>query len=380
MRAVENDVDELDYETFEEATLMNVNLDDGDDPSSGIDDAQSALKKKKKSNAPKVGITVDPRPESERGAWYISLPAAHDSPEWRNVEVVNTADVAPGVRVITLKAETSRQMVARERTYNAVGQIAKVKIDGGDEVLVRPCSPPFEQGLKQREALFRLRHDVFAHQEKSEPDPDVSAPCNLELYVEQYKAPEVYALGDDAGALVEIGPFQGGGLNLKDRAAAVFLFPTVLIFASGDGIATAKALVESEMQAQPAQPLALRMRQQVHLFYKTDGAKQETEDGSLPESGGTKPHFEKSFSTWGQKCNVQVHHEKNVSLVDMFEDGDFAYHPATTVAIVLSESEEEEEELVTHLLGDGELSDEAVLSLRRSEQIPVREVSASKQV
>ena len=67
-----DDVDELDYETFEEATLMNVNLDDGDDPSSGLDDAQSALKKKKKSNAPKVGITVDPRPESERGAWYIS--------------------------------------------------------------------------------------------------------------------------------------------------------------------------------------------------------------------------------------------------------------------------------------------------------------------
>ena len=59
-----DDVDELDYETFEEATLMNVNLDDGDDPSSGLDDAQSALKKKKKPACVKYNLFKKQRHES----------------------------------------------------------------------------------------------------------------------------------------------------------------------------------------------------------------------------------------------------------------------------------------------------------------------------
>ena len=102
---------------------------------------------------------------------------------------------------------------------------------------------------------------------------------------------------------------------------------------------------------------------------------------SVPEVG-TAPHFEDRFGCWASKCHVQVHHEKNASLVDMFEDGDFAYVPTTTVAIVLAESEAEEDELVAHLLdaSGGELAEEAVLSLRRSQQAPMGELRPTKQV
>merc|ERR1712137_1021663 len=83
----------------------------------------------------------------------------------------------------------------------------------------------------------------------------IFASAHLQLYVEQYKNPDLYALADNPSAVVELGPFVDGGLDL----------------------------IETELQEAPPQPMSLALRQQVHLFYKTDGGKSESDDGTVPE-------------------------------------------------------------------------------------------------
>lgn len=57
---------------------------------------------------------------------------------------------------------------------------------------------------------------------------------------------------------------QGTGMDLR-ALQSIYMYPTLVIFASGKGIATAKALVEA---VSDANGLDLPFRQSVRLYYR----------------------------------------------------------------------------------------------------------------
>ena len=68
----------------------------------------------------------------------------------------------------------------------------------------------------------------------------------------------------ETGDKVEVGPFDPYGLDLRP---ILFLirFPTILFFASGKGIAVAKAIIETKDA--DVGSLSLSMRDDIRLFY-----------------------------------------------------------------------------------------------------------------
>ena len=58
---------------------------------------------------------------------------------------------------------------------------------------------------------------------------------------------------------------QGGGLQLRGPISGVFLFPTLVIFCEGAGIAAAKALIEAGTE--PC-GLGLKRRTDVRMYYR----------------------------------------------------------------------------------------------------------------
>ena len=60
-------------------------------------------------------------------------------------------------------------------------------------------------------------------------------------------------------------PLQGAGMDLRGPLVAMYQFPTIVIFCEGAGIATAKALLETQP---PEGGLNFPYREDVRMYYR----------------------------------------------------------------------------------------------------------------
>ena len=70
-----------------------------------------------------------------------------------------------------------------------------------------------------------------------------------------------YTCGSDAC----VGSLQGAGMDLRAPIAAMYQFPTIVIFCEGQGIATAKALLETQASEGG---LNFPYREDVRMYYR----------------------------------------------------------------------------------------------------------------
>ena len=255
------------------------------------------------------------------------------------------------------------------------------------ERLLTICSAPFPTGMgavdsaeaveavdkAQRAVLYKLRNDQSANHVKVEEELS-SVRATVQLWLGAKEAPEVAAL--TPGEALQTGYFSGGGLNIKPflgvfrvrltlRKAAQYTrvscadgcvlfsaqFPVLLLFVKGQGIATAKALVECAAGT----GLALPCREDVRLYY---GA---AVDAELA--------FREQWPEWEARSGVKVRPAVLTpgaasvgvkgTVRDAFDADDVMYDPALTAAIVLGDEEFETE--VLELLEDAGVAKENIL-------------------
>lgn len=196
----------------------------------------------------------------DRHKWYEAKFAADDQPDWQPATFVSSRDLEqPGVRAVTLNIEISRELVPLRNAYKHVGQYASVRMNGGKEFLVPPMTPPFTPADIQQ-SLLKVRGDLAADEMKIETE-EISERAEITLFVSRESAPELYDANNTD--LFEMGPFEGDGIDLKGGICAVFRYPAVVLFVEGDGIATARALVQANDRG--LQPY---LRDVVKVYYK----------------------------------------------------------------------------------------------------------------
>ncbi len=88
---------------------------------------------------------------------------------------------------------------------------------------------------------------------------------------------------------------QGGGIKLRGPVSGIWQYPTLVIFCEGDGIATAKALIETTPEMGG---LNLNMRSDVRMYYRVSACislflretkvLRETKEGKRDGKGGMK--------------------------------------------------------------------------------------------
>jgi hypothetical protein len=111
-------------------------------------------------------------------------------------------------------------------------------------------SPPFSVDW-QKEALFRVKGDMFAHETKQVKEMttwlvkkwltqclevrvaycglNILLKGRLHLVVTKSEAPDVFALGPDDS--LELGPFKGNGVDLRSSPiAGIYRYPTVCCY------------------------------------------------------------------------------------------------------------------------------------------------------
>eukprot|EP00270_Netrium_digitus_P020488 TRINITY_DN8469_c0_g1_i6.p1 TRINITY_DN8469_c0_g1~~TRINITY_DN8469_c0_g1_i6.p1 ORF type:complete len:389 (+),score=86.04 TRINITY_DN8469_c0_g1_i6:60-1226(+) len=263
--------------------------------------------------------------------------------EFISAKVVSVRDVADGVRVVTLDAEISREFVPLDKAYTKPGQEVQVRLPSGSVVTVPPSSPPFPSEMNHA-VLYKLKGDIPAGATKL-PSYVLSVRAPLDLHVEQKLLPELFFL--EPGAQVALGAF-GLGMDLRP---IMFLsrFPTILIFALGPGIATAKALAE----AKDVGSLQIELRNECRIYVWA------ASPSALP--------YQEHFQEWEAKKKAlhvrpivgsvpegKVWEGMVGSLASAFDqDDDLEYDPDKTAAIICCGSAEETEEVVTALDGGG---------------------------
>lgn len=261
--------------------------------------------------------------------------------------VLASEDVASGIRCIVLEAEVSRELVHREDAYSKPGQLAQVRMKG--EVLRVPVSsPPFSKETNNS-VLYKMRGDKPAGFVKA-PNSTLSIKAPLRLHVTQSDFPLLYELkqGDE----VEVGPFEPTGLDLRP---VLFIsgFPTMLFFASGRGIATARAIIEAAEGDKGS--LSLGFREEVRLYY------------SAPDP--TLIAYKGNFKEWEKK---QVKIRTTVSstgdedwegfvgsFTSLWDEDDIEYDPDTTAAVVCVENDAMNE--MKELLSDAGIPEKHVI-------------------
>ena len=125
-----------------------------------------------------------------------------------------------------------------------------------------PSTPPFELKML-RDGLLRVRGDMTAGETKTASE-DGTVKGELAVLVKESTSPELYNSSD--ADLFEVGPFVGAGLNLRGAWAAVFQFPTIVIFCEGpDGLATARALA---LATTDVGGLSFPLRGNVRMYYR----------------------------------------------------------------------------------------------------------------
>eukprot|EP00271_Cylindrocystis_brebissonii_P011514 TRINITY_DN29356_c0_g1_i1.p1 TRINITY_DN29356_c0_g1~~TRINITY_DN29356_c0_g1_i1.p1 ORF type:complete len:378 (+),score=70.35 TRINITY_DN29356_c0_g1_i1:204-1337(+) len=267
--------------------------------------------------------------------------------EYNPAPVLSVKDVSSSVRCITVEAEVSRELVPLDKAYTAPGALADVRLPDGEVVRVPVCSAPI-QAEANDVVLLKMRGDIPAGSTKL-AQYGVSVKAPMDLHVSKSMAPALYNLLP--GAEIEVGAVTSG----MDLRPIMYLarFATILIFASGDGIAAARAVIE----AGNVGSLYLKMREEARLFYSA--------------SSPSQLAYREMFDSWQTERNVKVRTTVASasgepwdgavgSLVQLFDDDDLEYNPATTGAVVCG-SKEENEEVVKMLTGEAGLAEKAVI-------------------
>eukprot|EP00250_Pteridium_aquilinum_P008148 c17716_g1_i1 orf=362-1498(-) len=268
--------------------------------------------------------------------------------DWHPARVLAVQELAPGVRVITIEAEISREMVALESAYSAPGRLAQVKVNGGKAIKVAVSCPPFTSKANEP-VLLKIRGDIPAGQTK-QPQFFLSVKHPLDLLVYESETPRVFALKE--GDQLELGPFDYSGLDLRP---ILFLtrYPTILFFASGKGISVAKAIIETKDA--DVGSMTLGMREDIRLFYWS------------PEP--SKVLFKDHFVKWeNEKLKVRAAVGKLSgqawdghvgSFTSLWDEDDIEYDPSTTGVVVCVDPASRAE--VTQLLADAGIPEKQVL-------------------
>lgn len=268
--------------------------------------------------------------------------------EWHPATVLTIQELASGVSCITVEAEVSREMVSLENAYSMPGQLAQVKVNGGKATKVATSCAPFATKANEP-VLYKVRGDIPAGMTK-QPQFFLSVKYPLELLVYKSETPRLFALKE--GDPLEIGPFDYSGLDLRP---IYFLtrYPTILFFASGKGIAVAKAIIEAK-DADLAS-MTLGMRENIRLFY-----------WSLEPS---KVLFKDWFEKWENeklKVRAAVRNMSNQdwdghvgSFTSMWDEDDIEYDPSTTGVIVCIDSKSRAE--VDELLADAGIPEKQII-------------------
>lgn len=267
-----------------------------------------------------------------REGWYEARWAAVDQPEWNQATFLRSRQLTPKMRLIVLEIEISREKVALRNAYKHVGQRASVRVNGLEhEVTV--ATAPYSQ-LLNKTPLFSVRGDLFAHEVKMVKE-DLTVKTELELLVPEGEASEVYDLNEDAK--VEVGPFKGNGIHLRGPIAAIYGYPTVVMFCEGMGIATAKALIEC-----PTDIVSLNLpyRAATRLYYRAPN-----EDSFA---------FRTQFEDW-EKLGCKVITTTG-SFQEAFDDDDtLVYEPEESAAVILVGGDEEAEKKALAVCKEAEI-------------------------
>ena len=219
-----------------------------------------------------------------------------------------------------------------------------MQVGKNPERLLTICSAPWPSGSHSaqesgdpelneqvRRVLIKLRGDISAYAVKQVVEV-TSIRARLQVWVTKKEAPEVFDLQpEEEGTDIQTGYFQGAGLHLRPFLG-VYTYPTVLIFAAGAGIATAKALVECTTQS----GLTLTARDDCRLYYEAPVEKELV--------------FAALFDEWAAKRKVKVRpavltktgDAANVvkgTVREAFDADDVAYDPALTCAVVLGDAD-----------------------------------------
>eukprot|EP01024_Parvocaulis_polyphysoides_P018469 TRINITY_DN18189_c0_g2_i3.p1 TRINITY_DN18189_c0_g2~~TRINITY_DN18189_c0_g2_i3.p1 ORF type:complete len:347 (-),score=53.55 TRINITY_DN18189_c0_g2_i3:1213-2253(-) len=272
---------------------------------------------------------------SDRKDWYEAKFCADDMPDWNPAVFVNSELVAPGIKELHLQCEISREKIPLRNAYKHVGQRAKLRVNGGPEAVLYPATPPFSQSL-MRQALINVRGDLFAGEQKVEKELE-SVMADLYCLVSEDESEDAWKLED--GDLIEVGPFEGTGLNLRTPIMSIFAYPTIVMFVSGKGIASLKALIEC---AADITSLSLPNREIVRVYYKAPN------EASLI--------YKSLFEQWEQQYNVVVQTTTGTFL-DAFDDDDtLVYDPIKTAAVVLTGADEEDEKQALKTCKEAEIT------------------------
>lgn len=272
---------------------------------------------------------------------YVAKFAAADQPDWNAARLVAVDELLPGaVRLVTLEAEVSRERVPLRNAYLSPGQHARVRVLGGGECAVPVASPPPRPALNHA-ALVAARGDIRANETKAAREPE-SALARVQLWVTESDAPDLWA-ARPGETLLELGPFKGTGVELKEIAGA-FAFPTLVLFVSGEGVAPARALLGA---APGAGGLVLNLRRDVVVYYKAPNARSLAFADELESKWAQRAAEAGGFdgnSQTAPKIHV-VTATRGESFAEMFDDDDeLEYDPAQTAAIIFTGNRQEEGE------------------------------------
>lgn len=257
----------------------------------------------------------------DRKGWYEAKFAADDQPDWQPATFISLEDRGPGMKELTLEIECSRELVPLRNAYKHIGQYARLRVNGGEESMLAPICGPVSP-VSIRKSLLRVRNDLAAGEQKVEVDP-VTERRRITLLVGAEEAPELFKSG--ISDLYEIGPFAGNGLDYGE-IQAVFRYPTIVLFVNNSGIATARALITSDVDI-----LQKDLRDSIHMYYKAPNK------ASL--------YFQEEFDEWKERYGINVVTSTRDTFQDMFDDDDtLMYSPESTAAIILTGNEPVEDE------------------------------------
>ncbi|KAF5842721.1 hypothetical protein DUNSADRAFT_5488 [Dunaliella salina] len=282
----------------------------------------------------------------ERMRWYETKFCADDAPDWNSATFLRSEDVAPGLRNVVVLAEVSRERVPLRNAYKSPGQKATVRLIDGQEYQLAVSSPPPSQFLNKK-PLFIARGDLFAYEVKSASGPKepTSVQAEVHMLVGEREAPDIFKLQEE-NTPVEVGPFLGNGLDFKGSGIlAIFRFPTLVMFVSGKGIATARALLEATDESYG---LNLASRKQVKVYYKTPNEASACYRDLYPKWSAlaAEPHG----------CDLDVVQTRQ-SFGRAFDDDDtLAYSPEYTAAIILTGGDPEEEAEAREVCKEAEIT------------------------
>lgn len=198
---------------------------------------------------------------ANRANWYEAKWCAVDQPEWNPGSFLSSTQVTPDLKLLSIEVEISRERIALLNAYKRIGQKASIRVVNGMEYEVTTASAPFPEALNQH-ALYLVRGDQSAYEVKTVVEAS-TVKAQLDVLVTKEPASELFALQEDTP--LEVGPFRGGGINLRQSALGIYRYPTVVIFVEGLGIGTAKALIEA---THDIPNLSLQFREDVRLYYK----------------------------------------------------------------------------------------------------------------